>query len=72
MPADARLLVRSADTAPQSRLDLAARHANVECAFAVKGEIRGLHLGQVDDVMTSGTTLAALAALLKEAGAAAA
>ncbi|WP_186215431.1 ComF family protein [Burkholderia gladioli] len=69
VPADARRLARSVDTAPQSRLDLAARRANVEHAFALSGEVRGLHLGLVDDVMTSGATLAALAALLKQAGA---
>ncbi|MEX3629281.1 MAG: ComF family protein [Burkholderia sp.] len=69
VPADTRRLLRSADTAPQSQLDLAARHANVERAFVVRGTVRGLHLGLVDDVMTSGATLAALATLLKQAGA---
>ncbi|MEK6426233.1 MAG: ComF family protein [Burkholderia gladioli] len=67
--ADARLVARAVHTAPQSRLDEAARHANVAGAFVVAGEVRGLHVGVVDDVMTSGATLDALAATLKAAGA---
>lgn len=67
--ADARLVTRAVHTAPQSRLDEAARHANVAGAFVVAGEVRGLHVGVVDDVMTSGATLDALAVGLKAAGA---
>ncbi|GAB7534296.1 ComF family protein [Burkholderia sp. 22PA0099] len=69
VPADARLVARAVHTAPQSRLDEAARRANVARAFVVAGEVRGLHVGVVDDVMTSGATLDALAARLKAAGA---
>jgi len=68
--ADAALLARVADTAPQSRLDRHARRDNVMAAFAVAGDVAGRHVALVDDVMTSGATLAAAAHALKAAGAA--
>ncbi|KWB20568.1 competence protein ComF [Burkholderia cepacia] len=68
--ADAALLARIADTAPQSRLDRHARRDNVIAAFAVAGGVAGRHVALVDDVMTSGATLAAAAHALKAAGAA--
>ncbi|MGU7771464.1 phosphoribosyltransferase family protein [Burkholderia sp. MR1-5-21] len=68
--ADAALLVRIAETAPQSRLDRRARRDNVAAAFAVAGNVAGRHVALVDDVMTSGATLAAAAQALKAAGAA--
>ncbi|MDF3082495.1 ComF family protein [Burkholderia sola] len=70
VPADAALLARVADTAPQSRLDRHARRDNVMAAFAVAGGVAGRHVALVDDVMTSGATLAAAAQALKAAGAA--
>jgi ComF family protein len=69
LPADATLMRRHAYTAPQSRLDLDARRRNVEAAFAVMRPVRGAHVALVDDVMTSGATLAAAARALKAAGA---
>ncbi|MBY8607284.1 ComF family protein [Burkholderia arboris] len=68
--ADAALLARVAHTAPQSRLDRQARRDNVMAAFAVAGDVAGRHVALVDDVMTSGATLAAAAHALKAAGAA--
>ncbi|MBR7989586.1 ComF family protein [Burkholderia cenocepacia] len=70
VPAEAALLTRVADTAPQSRLDRHARRDNVMAAFAVAGGVAGRHIALVDDVMTSGATLAAAAQALKAAGAA--
>lgn len=67
--ADARLVCRTIETAPQSKLDLDTRRRNVERAFVVTGDVRGLHVGIVDDVMTSGATLDALARTLKKSGA---
>ncbi|TDV18466.1 ComF family protein [Paraburkholderia caballeronis] len=67
--ADATLARRIAHTAPQSRLDRETRRRNVAGAFAVTKPVRGLHVAVVDDVMTSGATLEALARTLKTAGA---
>jgi ComF family protein len=67
--ADASLVRRTLHTAPQSRLDSDTRRRNVERAFALTKPVRDLHVGVVDDVMTSGATLDALAHLLKTAGA---
>ena len=64
---DATLLQRVVHTAPQSRLDLDARRLNVGGAFRVTRAVRGLHVGIVDDVMTTGATLEALARTLKAA-----
>jgi ComF family protein len=66
---DAAVLRRVIHTAPQSRLDLDARRLNVGSAFRVMRAVRGLHVGVVDDVMTTGATLEALARTLKAAGA---
>ncbi|WP_269509657.1 ComF family protein [Burkholderia sp. IMCC1007] len=68
--ADAALLARVAETAPQSRLDRRARRDNMVAAFAVAGDVTRRHVALVDDVMTSGATLAAAAHALKAAGAA--
>jgi predicted amidophosphoribosyltransferase len=65
---DAALLQRVIHTAPQSRLDLDARRLNVGRAFRA-APVQGLHVGIVDDVMTTGATLEALAHTLKAAGA---
>ena len=56
-------------TAAQSSLTAEARHANVRDAFEVSRDIRGVHVAIVDDVLTTGATLNALAAALKRAGA---
>jgi ComF family protein len=66
---DATLVARVIETAPQSRLDLDARRQNVGRAFEVAAPVRGLHVAVVDDVMTTGATLEALAHVLKAAGA---
>jgi ComF family protein len=67
--ADARLVRRVLHTTAQSRLDRDARRRNVARAFALTQPVHGLHVGVVDDVMTSGATLDALAHTLKAAGA---
>ena len=67
--ADAALIERTRDTAPQAKLDLDTRRRNVGDAFKVQRELRGQHVAIVDDVMTSGATLDALAFTLKAAGA---
>jgi ComF family protein len=68
------LLLRQRDTLPQSLvLDLEQRRRNLRQAFivppAVISQIRGRHIGVVDDVMTTGETLHALAKTLRRHGA---
>lgn len=72
--ADAALAVRLRDTPAQAQLERAGRLANLRGAFAADpsraGRVRGARLLLVDDVMTSGASLFALAASLRQAGAA--
>jgi ComF family protein len=69
-----RLLVRQRDTQAQSSLQAEARTTNLRDAFMVNHQdidaIAGMHIGVVDDVMTTGNTANALATVLKNAGAA--
>lgn len=67
-----RLAVRPHDTAAQSLVQPEQRAANVARAFAIpdRALVEGRHIGLVDDVMTSGATMEALAATLKRHGAA--
>lgn len=61
---------RLRDTPAQAGLDLAARRRNVRGAFACDADLAGRHVAVVDDVLTSGATLDALARVLRKAGAA--
>ncbi|MBA5636324.1 ComF family protein [Duganella sp. LX20W] len=67
-----RLACRVHDTPAQSRVAPDQRGRNVAQAFAVTDPalVAGRHIGIVDDVMTSGQTLHALAATFKRYGAA--
>ncbi len=60
---------RERDTPPQAGLKREARRKNMRGAFTCKPDVGGLHIGIVDDVMTTGSTLDALAGTLKQAGA---
>jgi len=69
----ATYLRRLRDTQPQTEInDAQQRRHNVRGAFAIDARrapsLAGLHVGLVDDVMTSGATLAEIARLLKRAG----
>ena len=67
------ILVRQRATPPQGRLSAAARRRNLRGAFAVppagRPRLAGRHVLLVDDVHTSGATLAASARALLAAGA---
>jgi len=68
------LLLRTRHTAPQTSLDRRMRLGNLRNAFAVEplasGQVRGRQVVLIDDVMTSGASMAAAAAALRLAGAA--
>lgn len=74
VPLAPRLLARVRDTAAQAMLSPLERRKNLKQAFSPApgmGErIRGRHVGVIDDVMTTGETLDAVAATLKRFGAA--
>lgn len=71
---DAKLLLRTRDTPAQSGLGRVARLRNLRGAFALEplraGSVSGRRIVLVDDVMTSGASLFAAAAVLRTAGAA--
>ncbi|MDB5749732.1 MAG: hypothetical protein JWP65_153, partial [Ramlibacter sp.] len=71
--ADAGLLLRLRETASQATLDRAGRRANMRGAFGIEPlrqpQLRGGRVLLVDDVMTSGASLQAAAAALRQAGA---
>ena len=71
---DATLLLRVRDTPAQAGLPRAQRLRNLRGAFALepgrRDEVRGGRLLLIDDVMTTGASLAAAAQVLREAGAA--
>ncbi|MCO5397117.1 ComF family protein [Ralstonia sp. 21MJYT02-11] len=71
IPAHATALRRVRDNPAQATLDRAERLANLHGAFVVEApaSIAGRHIGVVDDVMTTGTTLGEIATQLKRAGA---
>lgn len=56
-------------TLPQSDLTYEERSRNVRTAFRCNIDLRGMRVAVVDDVMTSGATLAELALALKRSGA---
>jgi ComF family protein len=65
-----RWLARLRDTRPQSDLGAAERQANVRGAFEARAEVAGRHVVVVDDVLTTGATVAECARALRAAGAA--
>ena len=62
-------LRRTRDSPPQAGLDVAARGRNVRNAFEAVARLDGLAVAIVDDVMTTGATLASAAAAVRNAGA---
>ncbi len=69
IPVHGRALAKIRHTPPQAGLDRAARRRNLRGAIAVRGTFEDLHVAVVDDVMTTGSTLAAIAQALRGAGA---
>ena len=73
IPLVSQLMRRTRDTLPQSLLVPQQRRSNIADAFSVSpsyaAHIAGLHIGVVDDVITTGHTLNEIALTLKRAGA---
>jgi len=71
--AEPSLLLRVRDTPHQVSLPPGERAGNVRGAFAIeprrRAEVRGRSIAVVDDVMTTGSTMAEIARVLKAAGA---
>ncbi len=70
-PLQPRALLRTRNTSQQARLPRAGRLENVAGAFRVRAPalVRGRRIVLVDDVATTGATLAACVAALRESGA---
>lgn len=69
VPCDMRLLTRRRGGATQSSLPKRERAANVHGAFAASTRAKGRAILIVDDISTTGETLRACAAALRDAGA---
>ena len=69
-PVAPRLLVRTRNTPSQTTLTAAARHANVDGAFALRrvGTAHRHRILVIDDVWTSGATARAIARVLRNDG----
>lgn len=69
LPIDTHGCTRRRDTRAQSDLPVQARRANVRGAFELNRRFERLHVTIIDDVMTSGYTVAELARQLRRHGA---
>jgi len=70
LPLAEKALARTRNTAPQARLDRDARLQNLQGAFTANEKlVRDRHILLVDDVTTTGATLAACTLVLLDAGA---
>ncbi len=63
------ILMRKVATRAQTKLSAKARRKNLNNAFEVRADIKGLSVVVVDDVVTTGASLNAAAKALKQAGA---
>ncbi|MDO8860990.1 ComF family protein [Haliea sp. E1-2-M8] len=70
LPLGTDTLQRRRATPAQASLNAQQRSSNLETAFRVRGDVRGLRVAVIDDVMTTGATADAIARALKAAGAA--
>ena len=71
IPLDNGLAKRMRATPPQANLAFKERHRNVRGVFSCEPRLAGMRIALLDDVMTTGASLNALAQAAKQAGAAA-
>ena len=69
LPLLIRGIGRQADTQPQTLLGARDRRENIRGAFRTRRDLQALNVAIVDDVITTGATVNALAASLRDAGA---
>lgn len=69
IPLSLTILAKVKDTQDQASLDATERLSNIKDAYAVKASVKGMKVGIVDDVVTTGATLTECAKVLKKAGA---
>lgn len=70
IPMEVRRVRRNKATPPQANLTFDQRRRNVRGVFECAGSLAGKHVVLLDDVMTTGASLDALAQAVKQAGAA--
>jgi ComF family protein len=70
LPVLERGILRAVATPPQTGQTAAERRAGIARAFRIERDLAGLRIAIVDDVVTTGATVNALARALKAAGAA--
>ncbi|NCC26685.1 MAG: ComF family protein [Gammaproteobacteria bacterium] len=68
LPIDDASCIRIAPTPPQAGLDERARHRNIRGAFLVQGLVPWRHVAILDDVVTTGSTVAELSRVLRRVG----
>jgi ComF family protein len=69
IPFERHLLFKKIFTMPQVGQTFAVRKKNLKNSFALRKALAGKHVGIVDDVMTTGSTVNEIAKLLKAQGA---
>ena len=70
LPVDLKLAQRVRHSKPQAELSASARRRNLRGAFAINKDLADLHVGVVDDVITTGSSVSELSGALLQAGAA--
>ena len=71
IPVREDILLRSGDTKPMKHMSASQRRQNLKKAFTVHGnDVKCKVIMLIDDIYTTGATMDACAAVLKEAGAA--
>jgi predicted amidophosphoribosyltransferase len=68
IPIDWKICRRVRNTPPQAGLSAPERRRNLRAAFSVDGSIPYRHVALVDDIITTGQTVAELARALHKAG----